>query len=696
LDHAGATVYSTQQLRLCVNDLTTHLYANPHSLSPASERTTDIVDQVRETILRFFNTSSRTYSVIFTSGSTAALKLVGETFPWTKDSQFIYTVDNHTSVLGIREYARKAGAVYTTVDNEFNIMYSSRGSAPTQSNTSSTKRKTYHLFAFPAESNFSGRKFNLQWIHRYHQHGDTRRRLAAKCACSLNGSVGVKSSLRTHTHTERKCDNIPTPISTGTSSCYMVLVDASKFAATSHLDLSKYPADFVTLSFYKMFGYPTGIGALLVRNDAATVLQKTFFGGGTIQAAVSSGSFRSLRKGVSERFEDGTVSFLSIASLRYGFQILNRLTMKSIQNHVSALTHHLYLRMRSLRYSNGQHLCTMYSDYLNTYSSETGDSSPSLSSFSENQGSVLSFNLHYASGKFIGYSDVAKLAASASIHLRTGCFCNPGACQVHLKLSNKEVKENLEQGHVCWDGKDIMNGKPTGCVRISVGYMTIFQDIQIWLKFLRLYFLDKSVDSAMHNKSQIPAGPVHLSRILLYPIKSCAGMNVMSWPVCPSGLLYDREWVIVAYKGKALTLRNAPKLCLIRPMISLRARTLTISAPKMKPFTISLNSFPSSDDESTVRVCGAKCKVNIYGRKVAAWFTKFLGRECNLAHRSRGFTRIPRKRTKLLSPSQSEQPQSSIVFSNEGQFLMVSESSVEALNLQSAKQATHYGKVVDL
>lgn len=55
-------------------------------------------------VLNFFNASLREYACIFTSGATAALKLIGETFPWSSGSSFMYTMENHNSVLGIREY----------------------------------------------------------------------------------------------------------------------------------------------------------------------------------------------------------------------------------------------------------------------------------------------------------------------------------------------------------------------------------------------------------------------------------------------------------------------------------------------------------------------------------------------------------------------------------------------------------------
>jgi len=55
-------------------------------------------------VLDYFNASPKEYKCIFTSGATAALKLVGEAFPWNRSSSFMYTMENHNSVVGIREY----------------------------------------------------------------------------------------------------------------------------------------------------------------------------------------------------------------------------------------------------------------------------------------------------------------------------------------------------------------------------------------------------------------------------------------------------------------------------------------------------------------------------------------------------------------------------------------------------------------
>jgi molybdenum cofactor sulfurtransferase len=59
------------------------------------------------------------------------------------------------------------------------------------------------------------------------------------------------------------------------------------------------------------------------------------------------------------------------------------------------------------------------------------------------QGPIVTFNLRKASGEWIGYKEVEQLAGMENIHIRTGCFCNPGACHYYLDLTAAEVKQNL-------------------------------------------------------------------------------------------------------------------------------------------------------------------------------------------------------------------------------------------------------------
>lgn len=90
------------------------------------------------------------------------------------------------------------------------------------------------------------------------------------------------------------------------------------------------------------------------------------------------------------------------------------------------------------------------------------------------------------------------MASLYNIHLRTGCFCNTGACQKFLILSNEQIKNNLSAGHVCGDDVDLIAGKPTGSVRISFGYMSSFTDAQTFLNFLEECFLERRTNDTYY------------------------------------------------------------------------------------------------------------------------------------------------------------------------------------------------------
>jgi selenocysteine lyase/cysteine desulfurase len=61
-----------------------------------------------------------------------------------------------------------------------------------------------------------------------------------------------------------------------------------------------------------------GLGALIVRVDAAEILKKLFWGGGAVSLATSSADFHVLKCRPADKLEDGTVNFLDIVSLKVG------------------------------------------------------------------------------------------------------------------------------------------------------------------------------------------------------------------------------------------------------------------------------------------------------------------------------------------------------------------------------------------
>ncbi|HEX7556783.1 MAG TPA: aminotransferase class V-fold PLP-dependent enzyme, partial [Leptolinea sp.] len=213
LDYTGGGLYSDKQVQTHMTLLLENVFGNPHSTNPTSQSMTQLVESARSSVLKFFNASPEEYICIFTQNASGALKLIGESYPFGPGDTYLLTFDNHNSVNGIREFARAKGAV---------IHYSPV--LPPEMQIDDEKLANFldfkktggnNLFAYPAQSNFSGVQHSLDWIERAQKKG------------------------------------------------WDVLLDGAAFVPTNYLDLSRYHPDFVCLSFYKIFGYPTGVGALI-------------------------------------------------------------------------------------------------------------------------------------------------------------------------------------------------------------------------------------------------------------------------------------------------------------------------------------------------------------------------------------------------------------------------------------------------
>ncbi|KAH9646373.1 Molybdenum cofactor sulfurase [Citrus sinensis] len=673
LDHAGATLYSELQMEAIFRDFTTNVYGNPpnckslihilDSQSDISSATCDIVRAAREQVLDYFNASMKDYKCIFTSGATAALKLVGEAFPWSHQSSYI-----HVYPLAISRYALSQGAAAFAIDVEEAV----DNDGLSESLVTSTKisllpiqrRKgasfperdpagdAYNLFAFPSECNFSGSRFNLDLINIMKKNPERILEIS--------------------------------PFSKGR---WMVLIDAAKGCVTQPPDLSKYPVDFVVMSFYKIFGYPTGLGALIMRNDAAKLLKNTYFSGGTVAASIADIDFVKRRQGVEELFEDGTASFLSIASIRHGFNLINSLTVPAICRHIASLGMYVRKVLLSLRHENGADVCTIYG----TYTSEVSY---------HDTGSMVSFNLKRPDGSWFGYREVEKLASLSGIQLRTGCFCNPGACAKYLGLSHSDLLSNIEAGHVCWDDNDIIHGKPTGAIRVSFGYMSTFEDAKKFIDFIRNSFVSFPNKSANGNLSK--GGSIHFSPegmerwlsvskyvikfITVYPIKSCAGFSVERWPLCSTGLLHDREWLLKSQTGEILTQKKVPEMCLISTYIDLNQEILVVKSPRCRdelPINLKPDSYNGGIDE--IDLYGQRYEVLGYADEINLWFSKAIGRPCSLLQCfSPTFRVCLNKRGDTVMCRDLE---SRLNFTNEAQFLLVSEESVSDLNSKLSSKA---------
>jgi molybdenum cofactor sulfurtransferase len=129
---------------------------------------------------------------------------------------------------------------------------------------------------------------------------------------------------------------------------WRLLLDAAAFVATNPLDLSVLKPDFVCVSFYKLMGYPTGLGALIARKSALEELRanKVYFGGGTVEMHLVEGAGCVLRSGagLEESLEDGTSHFQGILCLKRGLQLMQRIPRAVVAAHTFALARYLFHR----------------------------------------------------------------------------------------------------------------------------------------------------------------------------------------------------------------------------------------------------------------------------------------------------------------------------------------------------------------
>ncbi|KAF8024489.1 hypothetical protein BT93_F1612 [Corymbia citriodora subsp. variegata] len=236
-------------------------------------------------------------------------------------------------------------------------------------------------------------------------------------------------------------------------------------------------------------------------------------------------------------------------------------------------------------------------------------------------GPTVSFNLKRSDGSWYGYREVEKLASLSGIQLRTGCFCNPGACAKYLGLSHQDLLSNVEAGHVCWDDNDVLHGKPTGAVRVSFGYMSTYEDTKRFIDFIKKSFVCTRNNPMSLYKSTVQSNfywglkempqhvGIHVKSIIIYPIKSCTGFSVESWPLSSTGLLHDHEWLLKSLAGEILTQKKVPELCSISAFVDLNQALLTVESPHCKEkLVINIKSDSNHHTEDEIGLHAQRCK----------------------------------------------------------------------------------------
>ena len=421
LDYTGGGLYSELQINEHMELLRTHVLGNPHSANPTSQAMTGLVEDARKYVLRYFNASPEEYIAIFTANASGALKLVGEAYPFAPGSHYVLTFDNHNSVNGIREFAKTRGAHVTYVPLIKPNLRIDRAKLDDALNT--VDRDKNNLFAFPAQSNYSGAKHPLELIEQAHDKG------------------------------------------------LDVLLDAAAYVPTNRLDLGGVKPEFVAISFYKMFGYPTGIGALLIRRSVLQKMRRPWFAGGTVNFASVQGSGHYLAPNEAA-FEDGTINYLNIPAIKTGLQHLEKVGINTIGKRVDCITSWLLDNLLSLQHSNGKPMIRIY-----------GPTDTKM------RGGTVTLNLYGPDERLLDYRRIEELANEEGISLRTGCFCNPGAGEIAEGLTAEDMLAGFNEGpdlslpHFVQVIQHRGN-KSAGGIRISVGLATNFTDVYRFMHFV--------------------------------------------------------------------------------------------------------------------------------------------------------------------------------------------------------------------
>lgn len=122
-----------------------------------------------------------------------------------------------------------------------------------------------------------------------------------------------------------------------------------------------------------------------------------------------------------------------------------------------------------------------------------------------------------------------------------------------------------------------------------------------------------------------------IGALWVFPIKSCAGISVQQARLLPTGLEWDRAWMVVDAQGMFITQREVAQMALVQPHIDAAAACMRLSYPGQADTVVPLTlPFMETALQRPVQVWNSQVQAWDMGDEVARWFSQALGRDCRL------------------------------------------------------------------
>ncbi|GAA6007892.1 hypothetical protein JCM11491_006527 [Sporobolomyces phaffii] len=708
LDYAASPPAPVTPVQRFATTLASTLYANPHSASTSGAETSLLIAKTRSRVLsELFNVSSSDldqWDVVFTQGgATRGIQMIGNAWNWTTSDEgedqkigLRYLVESHTSLVGLRGIALSRSASVVSHPTPSSLLL-----AASQQGLSTSNSTIPTLYTYPAQCNATGARLGLDFAKKI-----------------------------------KRAD--PTAV---------VLVDAAAYCATKILDLGSVSEgeapDAVVGSFYKIFGWPTSLGFLIIRRSSSRhFLSTPHFGGGSISSLSLYSPFTFTPRPppafftptIHQQLEQGTVPFLEIVALSEAIDWFRETYggLQEVELHVSALrglAHDLLTELIHEPAADTSDRAPAFAEHLafQPLPTDQADLLPlDLDVELEPPGPTIGFSLLSPPSPstddrqdfrhtHVGTAHLSRLAIVNGISLRTGGLCNAGVWTRVFGVGDEELRELEKAGRACWDDQEyspFYPHRPLGIARVSFGAASTVEDVFAFVDFVKRFFVRGRdvVDIMPPELGRVETTDdgvrrARLGRLLLYPIKSCAAQSVEpdqapdGWPLTSTGLRYDREFMLVdPSTGRALSQKKYPRMALIKPTIDLERGTLTVRAKGMDDLVLAVPelagvgtpplSSASSDGHGPVDgeskptlLCGDVVAASRVSPLADRWFATFLDL-ASVQLRRLAADETSRHAHFDASSSSPNLPKVPLPLrlSNESPFLLVTESSVRRVN----------------